>query len=169
MKKEEAVELLNIVEPGMVITNKEDYSFLIVRNLGGGRYLCISEMDKIVIINLLVELETEESISGIYTLPNSLKQAMDNAINNGFILEGGKLDEEDLTWTNGNLQREIWTPRKEEEEKEKPELPSFLEILEYFLSSLSGDMTEVKIIPLEEDGKAEFRMIIKVQKNETIS
>ena len=164
MKKEEAVELLNIVEPGMVIINKKDYSFLIVRNLGGGRYLCISEMDKIVIINLLVELETEESISGIYTLPNSLKQAMDNAINNGFILEGGKLDEEDLTWTNGNLQREIWTPREEEEEKEKPELPPFLEILEYFLSSLSGDMTEVKIIPLEEDGKAEFRMIIRVPK-----
>ena len=162
MKKEEAVELLNIVEPGMVITNKEDYSFLIVRNLGGGRYLCISEIDKIVIINLLVELETEESISGIYTLPNSLKQAMDNAINNGFILEGGKLDEEDLTWTNGNLQREIWTPR--EEEKEKPELPPFLEVLECFLSSLSGDMTEVKIIPLEEDGKAEFRMIIRVPK-----
>ena len=162
MKKEEAVELLNIVKPGMVITNKEDYSFLIVRDLGGGRYLCISEMDKIVIINLLVKLETEESISGIYTLPISLKQAMDNAINNGFILEGGKLDEEDLTWTNGNLQREIWTPR--EEEKEKPELPPFLEVLECFLSSLSGDMTEVKIIPLEEDGKAEFRMIIKVPK-----
>ena len=159
MKKEEAVELLNIVEPGMVITNKEDYSFLIVRNLGGGRYLCISEIDKIVIINLLVELETEESISGIYTLPNSLKQAMDNAINNDFILKRGKLDEEDLTWTNSNLQREIWTPR--EEEKEKPELPPFLEVLKCFLSSLSGDMTEVKIIPLEEDGKAEFRMIIR--------
>ena len=159
MKKEEAVELLDIVEPGMVITNKEDYSFLIVRNLGGGRCLCISEIDKIVIINLLVELETEESISGIYTLPNSLKQAMDNAINNDFILKRGKLDEEDLTWTNSNLQREIWTPR--EEEKEKPELPPFLEVLKCFLSSLSGDMTEVKIIPLEEDGKAEFRMIIR--------
>ena len=162
MKKEEAVELLNIIKPGMVLINKEDYSFLIVRNLGGGRYLCISEMDKIVIINLLVELETEESISGIYTLPNSLEQAMDNAINNGFILEGGKLDEEDLTWTNGNLQREIWIPR--EEEKEKPELPPFLEVLECFLSSLSGDMTEVKIIPLGEDGEVGFKTIIRVPK-----
>ena len=121
-------------------------------------------MAKIVIINLLVELESEESISGIYTLPNSLKQAMDNAINNGFILEGGKLDEEDLTWTNGNLQREIWTPR--EEEKEKPELPSLLQMLEELLTVLSDDSPteKVKIVPFEEDGKVGLRMVIRVPK-----
>ena len=121
-------------------------------------------MAKIVIINLLVELETEESISGIYTLPNSLKQAMDNAINNGSILEGGKLDEEDLTWTNGNLQREIWTPR--EEEKEKPELPSLLQMLEELLTVLSDDSPteKVKIVPFEEDGKVGLRMVIRVPK-----
>ena len=121
-------------------------------------------MAKIVIINLLVELESEESISGIYTLPNSLKQAMDNAINNGSILEGGKLDEEDLTWTNGNLQREIWTPR--EEEKEKPELPSLLQMLEELLTVLSDDSPteKVKIVPFEEDGKVGLRMVIRVPK-----
>ena len=89
---------------------------------------------------------------------------MDNAINNGSILEGGKLDEEDLTWTNGNLQREIWTPR--EEEKEKPELPSLLQMLEELLTVLSDDSPteKVKIVPFEEDGKVGLRMVIRVPK-----
>ena len=71
MKESEALELLMQVEPGMVLVDKKDSSLLIVRKLGGGRYLCISEDNKIVIIDLLKELKSEEHIAGIYSLPDS--------------------------------------------------------------------------------------------------
>ena len=62
MTNSKALELLMQVEPGMVLVNKEDFSLLIVRALGGGRYLCISEDNKIVIIDLLKELKSSESL-----------------------------------------------------------------------------------------------------------
>lgn len=59
MKESKALELLKQIEPGMVLVNKKEFSLLIVKNLGDGIYLCISEDNQIVIINLLEELKSE--------------------------------------------------------------------------------------------------------------
>ena len=164
MKESEALELLMQVETGMVLVNKRDFSLLIVRNLGGGRYLCISEENKIVIIDLLEELKSEENIAGIYTLPNSQECANQNALDN----EVRKVDDEDedMYWTNGAIQKIIWLNVLKKEAEDKSELPSFLQMLEELLTVLSDDCpTErVKIVPFEEDGKTGLRMIIKVPK-----
>ena len=164
MKESKALELLKQVEPGMVLVNKRNFSLLIVRNLGGGRYLCISEENKIVIIDLLEELKSEENIAGIYTLPNSQECANQNALDN----EVREVDDkdEDMYWTNGAIQRPIWLNVLKKEAEDKSELPPFLQMLEELLTVLSDDCStgEVEIVPLEEDGKAGFRMIIKVPK-----
>ena len=164
MKESEALELLMQVETGMVLVNKRDFSLLIVRNLGGGRYLCISEENKIVIIDLLEELKSEENIAGIYTLPNSQECANQNALDN----EVRKVDDEDedMYWTNGAIQKIIWLNVLKKEAEDKSELPSFLQMLEELLTVLSDDCpTErVKIVPFEEDGKTGLRMIVRVPK-----
>ena len=164
MKESEALELLMQVEPGMVLVNKIDFSLLIVRKLGGGKYLCISEDNRIVIIDLLEELKSEENIVGIYSLPNSQKCANQNALDNG--VRETDDEDEDMYWTNGAIQRTIWLSILKEKAEDKPKLPPFLQMLEELLTVLSDDCpTEgVKIVPFEEDGKAGFRMIIRVPK-----
>ena len=145
MKESEALELLKQVETGMVLVDKRDFSLLIVRKLGGGKYLCISEDNKIRIIDLLKELKSEEHIAGIYSLPES---------------------DEDMCWNNGAIQKIIWLNVPKEKAEDKPELPPFLQMLEELLTVLSDDCpTErVKIVPFEEDGKIGLRMIIRVPK-----
>ena len=145
MKESEALELLKQVETGMVLVDKGDFSLLIVRKLGGGKYLCISEDNKIRIIDLLKELKSEERIVGIYSLPDS---------------------DEDVCWNSGAIQKIIWLNVPKEKAEDKPELPSFLQMLEELLTVLSDDCpTErVKIVPFEEDGKIGLRMIIRVPK-----
>ena len=164
MKESKALELLMQVEPGMVLVNKIDFSLLIVRNLGGGRYLCISEDSRIVIIDLLKELKSEENIAGIYSLPNSQRCANQNALDNGVREVDDK--DEDMYWSNGAIQKTIWLSVPEEKAEDKPELPSFLEMLEELLTGLSDDCpTErVKIVPFEEGGEAGFMMVIRVPK-----
>lgn len=164
MKKSEALELSRQVEPGMVLVNKRDFSLLIVRNLGGGRYLCISENNRIVIIDLLEELKSEENIAGIYSLPNSQRCANQNAFANG--VREIDDEDEDMYWSNGAIQKTIWLSVPEEKAEDKPESPSFLQILEELLTGLSDDCPTggVKIVPFEEDGKIGLRMIIRVPK-----
>lgn len=164
MKESKALELLMQVEPGMVLVNKIDFSLLIVRNLGDGKYLCISEDNRIVIINLLEELKSEENIAGIYSLPNSQGCANQNALDNG--VREVDDEDEDMYWSNGAIQKTIWLSVPEEKAEDKPELPSFLQMLEELLTVLSDDCpTErVKIVPFEEDGKIGLRMILKVPK-----
>ena len=145
MKESEALELLKQVETGMVLVDKRDFSLLIVKKLGGGKYLCISEDNKIRIIDLLKELKSEEHIAGIYSLPES---------------------DEDMYWNNGAIQKIIWLNVPEEKAEDKPELPSLLQMLEELLTVSSDDCpTErVKIVPFEEDGKIGLRMIVRVPK-----
>lgn len=164
MKESEALELSRQVEPGMVLVNKRDFSLLIVRNLGGGRYLCISENNRIVIIDLLEELKSEENIAGIYSLPNSQRCANQNAFANG--VREIDDEDEDMYWSNGAIQKTIWLSVPEEKAEDKPESPSFLQILEELLTGLSDDCPTggVKIVPFEEDGKIGLRMIIRVPK-----
>ena len=164
MKEREALELLMQVETGMVLVDKRDFSLLIVRKLGGGRYLCISEDNKIRIIDLLKELKSEENIVGIYSLPNSQGCANQNALDNGVRKVDNK--DEDMYWSNGAIQKTIWLSVPEEKAEDKPESPSFLQILEELLTGLSDDCpTErVKIVPFEEDGKAGFMIVIRVPK-----
>ena len=120
MTNSKALELLMQVEPGMVLVNKKDFSLLIVRALGGGRYLCISEGNKIVIIDLLKELKSEEHITGIYSLPDSQECANQNAFANGL----RKIDDEDedMYWSNGAIQRTVWLSAPKEKAEDKPEL-----------------------------------------------
>ena len=68
-----------------------------------------------------------------------------------------------MCWNNGAIQKIIWLSVPAED---KPELPPFLQMLEEFLTILSGDCpTErVKIVPFEEDGKIGLRMILRVPK-----
>lgn len=164
MKESKALELLMQVEPGMVLVNKIDFSLLIVKNLGDGKYLCISEDNRIVIIDLLEELKSEENIAGIYSLPNSQRCANQNALDNG--VREVDDEDEDMYWSNGAIQKTIWLSVPEEKAEDKSELPSFLQMLEELLTGLSNDCpTErVKIVPFEEDGKAGLRMIIRVPK-----
>ena len=164
MKESEALELLKQVEPGMVLINKIDFSLLIVRNLGGGRYLCISEDNGMGIIDLLEELKSEENIAGIYSLPTSQRCANQNALDNGVRKVDNK--DEDMYWSNGAIQKTIWLSVPEEKAEDKTELPSFLQMLEKLLTVSSDDCpTErVKIVTFEEDGKAGLRMIIRVPK-----
>ena len=167
MKESEALELLMQVEPGMVLVDKKDSSLLIVRKLGGGRYLCISEDNKIVIIDLLKELKSEEHIAGIYSLPDSQGCANQNAFANG--VREIDDEDEDMYWNNGAIQKTIWLSVPKVKAEDKPELPPFLQMLEELeelLTVLSDDCpTErVKIVPFEEDGKAGFRLIIRVPK-----
>lgn len=145
MKESEALELLKQVETGMVLVDKRDFSLLIVKKLGGGKYLCISEDNKIRIIDLLKELKSEKHIAGIYSLPES---------------------DEDMYWNNGAIQKIIWLNVPEEKAEDKPELPSLLQMLEELLTVSSDDCpTErVKIVPFEEDGKIGLRMIVRVPK-----
>lgn len=163
MKESQALELLMHVEPGMVLVNKRDFSLLIVKALGGGRYLCISEDNKIVIIDLLEELKSEEHIAGIYALPNSQECANQNALDNG--VREVDDEDEDMYWSNGAIQRTIWLSIPKEKAEDKPELPPFLQMLEELLTVLSDDCPTggVKTVPLGEDGKTEF-MIIRVAK-----
>lgn len=137
MKESEALELLMQVEPGMVLVNKKNFSLLIVRNLGGGRYLCVSEDNRIVIIDLLKELKSEEHIAGIYSLPDSQGCANQNALDNGAREVDDK--DEDMYWSNGAIQKTIWLSVPEEKAEDKPESPSFLQILEELLTGLSDD------------------------------
>ena len=164
MKESEALELLMQVEPGMVLVNKIDFSLLIVRNLGDGKYLCISEDNRIVIINLLEELKSEENIAGIYSIPNSQRCANQNALDNG--VREADDEYEDMYWSNGAIQRTVWLSAPKEKAEDKPELPPFLQMLEELLTVLSGDCPTggVKTVPLREDGKTEFRIIIRVPK-----
>ena len=164
MKESEALELLKQVEPGMVLVNKINFSLLIVRNLGGGKYLCISEDNRIVIIDLLEELKSEENIAGIYALPNSQGCANQNALDNGVRKTDDK--DEDMYWSNGAIQRTIWLSIPKEEAEDKSELPPFLQMLEELLTVLSDDCPtgKAKIVPLEEGGEAGFMMVIKVPK-----
>ena len=164
MKESKALELLKQVEPGMVLVNKIDFSLLIVRNLGGGRYLRISGDNKIGIIDLLEELKSEENIAGIYSLPNSQRCANQNALDNGVRKVDNK--DEDMYWSNGAIQKTIWLSVPEEKAEDKPKLPPFLQMLEELLTVSSDDSpTErVKIVPFEEDEKAGLRMIIRVPK-----
>ena len=164
MKESEALELLMQVEPGMVLVDKKDSSLLIVKNLGDGIYLCISEDNKIRIIDLLKELKSEENIAGIYALPNSQGCANQNALDNGVRKVNDK--DEDMYWSNGAIQKTIWLSVPEEKAEDKPELPSFLEMLEELLTGLSDDCPteKVKIVPFEEDGKIGLKMIIRVPK-----
>ena len=145
MKESEALELLKQVETGMVLVDKRDFSLLIVKKLGGGKYLCISEDNKIRIIDLLKELKSEEHIASIYSLPES---------------------DEDIYWNNGAIQKIIWLNDPKEKAEDKPELPSFLQMLEELLTVLSDDCPteKVKIVPFEEDGKIGLRMIVRVPK-----
>ena len=145
MKESEALELLKQVETGMVLVDKRDFSLLIVKKLGGGKYLCISEDNKIRIIDLLKELKSEEHIASIYSLPES---------------------DEDMYWNNGAIQKIIWLNDPKEKAEDKPELPSFLQMLEELLTVLSDDCPteKVKIVPFEEDGKIGLRMIVRVPK-----
>lgn len=169
MKESEALELLKQVETGMVLVDKEDFSLLIVRKLGGGKYLCISEDNKIRIIDLLKELKSEEHIVGIYALPDSQKCANQNAFANG--IREIDVKDEDMYWTNGTIQKIIWLSVPKEKAEDKSELPLFLQMLEGLLTVLSDDSPteKVKIVPFEEDGKVGFKMIVRVPKNETIS
>ena len=164
MKESEALELLMQIEPGMVLVSKRDFSLLIVRNLGDGIYLCISEDNRIVIIDLLEELKSEENIVGIYALPNSQVCANQNALDNGV----RKVDDEDedMYWSNGAIQRTIWLSIPKEEAEDKSELPPFLQMLEELLTVLSDDCPtgKAKIVPLEEGGEAGFMMVIRVPK-----
>ncbi len=164
MTNSKALVLLMQVEPGMVLVDKKDSSLLIVRKLGGGRYLCISEDNKIVIIDLLKELKSEEHIAGIYSLPNSQECANQNALDNGF--RKADVKDEDMYWSNGAIQRTVWLSAPKEKAEDKPELPPFLQMLEELLTVLSGDCPTggVKTVPLGEDGKAGFRIIIRVPK-----
>ena len=164
MKESKALELLMQIEPGMVLVNKRDFSLLIVRNLGDGIYLCISEDNRIVIINLLEELKSEEHIAGIYSLPNSQGCANQNALDNGVRKVDDK--DEDMYWSNGAIQRTIWLSIPKEEAEDKSELPPFLQMLEELLTVLSDDCPtgKAKIVPLEEGGEAGFMMVIKVSK-----
>ena len=145
MKEIEALELLKQVETGMVLVDKRDFSLLIVRELDGGKYLCISEDNKIRIIDLLKELKSEEHIAGIYSLPES---------------------DEDMCWNNGAIQKIIWLNVPKEKAEDKPELPAFLQMLEELLTILFDDSSteRVKIVPFEEDGKIGLRMILRVPK-----
>ena len=164
MKENKALELLMQVEPGMVLVNKRDFSLLIVRNLGGGRYLCISEENKIVIIDLLEELKSEKNIVGIYTLPNSQECANQNALDN----EVREVDDkdEDMYWSNGAIQRAVWLSVPKEKAEDKSELPPFLQMLEELLTVLSDNCPtgKAKIVPLKEGGEAGFMIVIKVPK-----
>ena len=164
MKEIEALELLKQVETGMVLVDKRDFSLLIVRELDGGKYLFISEDNKIRIIDLLKELKSEEHIAGIYALPDSQECANQNALDNGV----REVDDEgeDMYWTNGAIQKTIWLNVPEEEAEDKPELPLLLQMLEELLTVSSDDCpTErVKIVPFEEDGKIGLRMILRVPK-----
>ena len=164
MKEIEALELLKQVEPGMVLVDKKDSSLLIVKKLGGGRYLCISEDNEIVITDLLKELKSEEHIVGIYALPDSQGCANQNAFANG--VREIDDEDEDMYWSNGAIQRTIWLSVPKEEAEYKPELPSFLQMLEKFLTILFDDNSteRVKIVPFEEDGKIGLRMILRVPK-----
>ena len=164
MKESKALELLKQIEPGMVLVNKKEFSLLIVKNLGDGIYLCISEDNRIVIIDLLEELKSEENIAGIYALPNSQGCANQNALDNGVRKVDDK--DEDMYWSNGAIQRTIWLSIPKEEAEDKSELPPFLQMLEELLTVLSDDCPtgKAKIVPLEEDGKAGFMMVIKVPK-----
>lgn len=164
MKESKALELLMQIEPGMVLVNKRDFSLLIVRNLGDGIYLCISEDNRIVIIDLLEELKSEENIAGIYALPNSQGCANQNALDNGVRKVNDK--DEDMYWSNGAIQRTIWLSIPKEEAEDKSELPPFLQMLEELLTVLSDDCPtgKVKIVPLEEGGEAGFMMAIRVPK-----
>lgn len=162
MKESEALELLKQVETGMVLVDKRDFSLLIVRKLGDGKYLCISEDNKIRIINLLKELKSEENIAGIYSLPDSPGCANQNALDNGV----REIDDKDMYWTNGAIQKTIWLNVPKEKAEDKSELPPFLQMLEELLTVLSDDSpTErVKIVPFEEDGKVGLMMVIRVPK-----
>ena len=164
MKESKALELLMQVEPGMVLVNKRDFSLLIVRELDGGKYLCISEDNKIRLIDLLKELKSEEHIVGIYALPDSQGCANQNAFANG--VREIDDEDEDMYWNNGAIQRTIWLSVPKEEAEDKPELPSFLQMLEKFLTILFDDSSteRVKIVPFEEDGKIGLRMILRVPK-----
>ena len=164
MKESKALELLKQVEPGMVLVNKKDFSLLIVRALGGGIYPCISEDNRIVIIDLLEELKSEENIVGIYALPNSQGCANQNALDNGVRKVDDK--DEDMYWTNGAIQRTIWLSIPKEEAEDKSGLPPFLQMLEELLTVLSDNCPtgKAKIVPLEEGGEAGFRIVIKVPK-----
>lgn len=164
MKESKALELLMQIEPGMVLVNKKDFSLLIVKNLGDGIYLCISEDNRIVIIDLLEELKSEENIAGIYALPNSQGCANQNALDNGVRKVDDK--DEDMYWSNGAIQRTIWLSIPKEEAEDKSELPPFLQMLEELLTVLSDDCPtgKVKIVPLEEGGEAGFMMVIRVPK-----
>ena len=162
MKESEALELLKQVETGMVLVDKREYSLLIVRDLGGGKYLCISEENKIEIIDLLEELKSEENIAGIYALPDSPRCANQNALDNGV----REIDDKDMYWTNGAIQKTVWLNVPKEKAEDKSELPLFLQMLEELLTGLSDDCPteKVKIVPFEEDRKIGLRMIIKVPK-----
>ena len=167
MKESEALELLMQVETGMVLADERNFSLLIVRKLGGGKYLCISEDNEIVITDLLKELKSEEHIVGIYSLPDSQGCANQNAFANG--VREIDDEDEDMYWNNGAIQRTIWLSVPKEKAEDKPKLPPFLQILEELeelLTVLSDDSpTErVKIVPFEEDGKIELRMIVRVPK-----
>ena len=164
MKEIEALELLKQVEPGMVLVDKKDSSLLIVRELDGGKYLCISEDNEIVITDLLKELKSEENIVGIYALPDSQGCANQNAFANG--VREIDDEDEDMYWNNGAIQRTIWLSVPKEEAEDKPELPAFLQMLEKFLTILFDDSSteRVKIVPFEEDGKIGLRMILRVPK-----
>jgi len=164
MKESKALELLKQVEPGMVLVNKKDFSLLIVRALGDGIYLCISEDNGIGIIDLLEVLKSEENIVGIYALPNSQGCANQNALDNGVRKVDDK--DEDMYWSNGAIQRTIWLSIPKEEAEDKSELPPFLQMLEELLTVLSDDCPtgKAKIVPLEEGGEAGFRIVIKVPK-----
>ena len=164
MKEIEALELLKQVETGMVLVDKRDFSLLIVRELDGGKYLCISEDNEIVITDLLKELKSEENIVGIYSLPDSQGCANQNAFANG--VREIDDEDEDMYWNNGAIQRTVWLSVPKVKAEGKSELPAFLQMLEELLTVSSEDCpTErVKIVPFEEDGKIGLRMIIRVPK-----
>ena len=164
MKESKALELLMQIEPGMVLVNKRDFSLLIVRNLGDGIYLCISEDNRIVIIDLLEELKSEEHIAGIYSLPDSQGCANQNAFANG--VREIDDEDEDMYWTNGAIQKTIWLSVPKVKAEDKPELPAFLQMLEELLTISSDDCPtgKAKIVPLEEGGEAGFMMVIRVPK-----
>ena len=161
MKEIEALELLKQVETGMVLVDKRDFSLLIVRELDGGKYLCISEDNEIVITDLLKELKSEENIVGIYALPDSQGCANQNAFANG--VREIDDEDEDMYWNNGAIQRTIWLSVPKEEAEDKQEL---LQMLEELLTVLSDDCPteKVKIVPFKKDGKIGLRIILRVPK-----
>ena len=71
-----------------------------------------------------------------------------------------------MYWSNGAIQRTIWLSIPKEEAEDKSELPPFLQMLEELLTVLSDDCPteKAKIVPLEEDRKAGFMMVIRVPK-----